>query len=139
MADELLGQSLGKKFEDEFTAKAKVSGLSDEDAKSAFNKNMLESGVLTEGPAEFCRIHKSRWLVSGFEAGDVVLHSPYMVWKFLTHRGGLVPANISQIHASTVNRDKKNVIRLATDLRFVDSSRQWDQVRCLHCLSTEAY
>lgn len=38
---------------------------------------MLESGVLTDGPAEFGRTHHRRWLVSDYEAGDVVLHSPY--------------------------------------------------------------
>ena len=75
------GHSLGKDFEEKFTSKAKGSGLSDEEAKSAFNKNMLESGVLTEGPAEFGRTHKHRWMVSDYEAGDVTLHTPYMVWK----------------------------------------------------------
>lgn len=73
------GHTLGKQFEDDFTAKAVASGLSDEQAKSAFNANMLESGVLTEGPAQFCREHNRRWLVSDFEAGDVVLHNTYMV------------------------------------------------------------
>lgn len=33
-----------------------------------------------------------------------------------------------QIHASTVNHDPDNIIRLATDLRFVDSSKDWDKV-----------
>lgn len=36
-----------------------------------------------------------------------------------------------QIHASAINNDPKNVIRLATDLRFVDSSRPYDTV-CLN-------
>lgn len=40
---------------------------------------MLESGVLTDGPAQFGRTHNRRWLVTGYEAGDVVLHTPYMV------------------------------------------------------------
>lgn len=79
MTVDYLGHILGREFEDNFTAKAKASGLSDEEAKSAFNKNMLESGVLTEGPAEFGRFHKSRWLVSDYHAGDVVLHTPYAV------------------------------------------------------------
>jgi len=99
---------LGKGFEEEFTQKAKADGLSEEDAKSAFNANMLSTGLLAEGPAEFGRAHGRRWLVTGFEAGDVVLHSPYT------------------IHASTINHDPNHVIRLATDLRFVDSSRPWD-------------
>lgn len=37
----------------------------------------------------------------------------------------------SQIHASTVNNDPNNVIRLATDLRFVDQSKPYDEVRHL--------
>lgn len=35
---------------------------------------------------------------------------------------------IIQIHASTINHDKEGRIRLGTDLRFVNSSRPWDQV-----------
>ncbi len=75
--DYITGHILGKEYEDSFTSKAKAHGLSDEEAKSAFNRNMLESGVLTDGPAEFGRTHKRRWLVSDYEAGDVVL--PYFV------------------------------------------------------------
>ena len=71
---------------------------------------MLDSGVLTEGPASFGRSHGRRWLVTDYEAGDVVLHSTFM------------------IHASTINHDPDNVIRLATDLRFVNSSKPWDKV-----------
>lgn len=33
-----------------------------------------------------------------------------------------------KIHASTVNNDPDNVIRLATDLRFCDSSKPYDKV-----------
>jgi hypothetical protein len=33
-----------------------------------------------------------------------------------------------QIHASTINNDPDRVIRLATDLRFVDSSKPYDTV-----------
>ncbi|KAL3426980.1 hypothetical protein PVAG01_00489 [Phlyctema vagabunda] len=102
------GAELGKGFEDEFTENAKATGLTDEEAKSAFNQNMLSTGLLTDGPAEFGRVHGRRWLVTDYEAGDVVLHNPYT------------------IHASTINHDPNNVIRLATDLRFVDSSRPWD-------------
>ena len=90
-------------------SKATATGLSDEEAKSAFNRNMLENGLLSEGPAGFGRSYNRRWLVSDYEAGDIVLHSPYT------------------IHASTVNHDPNHVIRLATDLRFVDSSRPWDK------------
>jgi phytanoyl-CoA hydroxylase len=73
------GHDLGREFEEKFTAKAKASGLREEEAKSAFNKNMLSSGLLAEGPAEFGLMHNRHWLVSAYDAGDVVLHSPYMV------------------------------------------------------------
>ncbi|KUJ06672.1 phytanoyl-CoA hydroxylase [Mollisia scopiformis] len=102
------GVALGKSFEEDFSMKAKASGLTDEEAKSAFNQNMMNTGLLDDGPARFGRTHDRRWLVSEYEAGDVVLHSPYT------------------IHASTVNHDPDHVIRLATDLRFVDSSKPWD-------------
>ncbi|RDW89105.1 hypothetical protein BP6252_01137 [Coleophoma cylindrospora] len=102
------GAQLGKQFEDDFTSKAKADGLNDEQAKSAFNQNMLETGLLSDGPAEFGRTHQRRWLVAEYEAGDVVLHNAYT------------------IHASTINHDPNHVIRLATDLRFADSSRPWD-------------
>lgn len=32
------------------------------------------------------------------------------------------------IHASTINEDPDNIIRLATDLRYADSSKPWDSV-----------
>jgi hypothetical protein len=35
---------------------------------------------------------------------------------------------VSQIHASTMNYDPRNVIRVGTDLRFVDASKPWDKV-----------
>jgi phytanoyl-CoA hydroxylase len=77
--DSVVGQQLGKDFETDFTANAKAAGLTDEQAKSAFNQNMMSTGLLAEGPAEFGRTHKRRWLVTDYEAGDVVLHSPYTV------------------------------------------------------------
>lgn len=43
-----------------------------------------------------------RWLVTNYEAGDVVFHDPY------------------SIHASGRNEDPENRIRLSTDLRFYE-------------------
>jgi phytanoyl-CoA hydroxylase len=103
------GMTLGAEIEESFTKKAKASGLSDEEAKNAFNANMMSGGLLADGPAEFGRRYGRRWLVTEFEAGDVVLHNAYA------------------IHASTINYDKDNRIRLGTDLRFVDGSRKWDR------------
>ncbi|KAF2092712.1 hypothetical protein NA57DRAFT_69636 [Rhizodiscina lignyota] len=101
--------SYGEELEQQFTEKAMAAGLSSEEAKSAFNKNMMTTGLLTEDPGEFARLNNRRWMVSAYEAGDVVFHNPFA------------------IHASTINHDPNNVIRLATDLRFVDSSRSYDK------------
>lgn len=73
------GHEVGKKFEEEFEEKAKAAGLTEEEKRSAFNRNMMDTGLLAEGPAEFGRSYGRRWLCTGYEAGDVVLHSPYMV------------------------------------------------------------
>ena len=73
------GDSIGIEMEQGFFKKAKEAGLSDEEAKSAFNSNMMATGLLSEFPAEFAREHGRRWLISAYEAGDVVLHKPHMV------------------------------------------------------------
>lgn len=56
-----------------------TTGLTETEAKSAFNQNMMSTGLLDEGPARFGNAHGRRWLVSEYEAGDVVLHNSYMV------------------------------------------------------------
>ncbi|KAF2128822.1 hypothetical protein P153DRAFT_403715 [Dothidotthia symphoricarpi CBS 119687] len=99
--------TLGRKIEAEFTQKARESGLSEAETRNAFNQNMQSNGLLADGPREYSDIHKQRWLVTEYEAGDVVLHTPFT------------------IHASTINLD--SIIRLGTDLRFVDSSKPWDK------------
>ena len=58
---------------------AKQAGFSDEEARSAFNSNMMATGLLSETPAQFALDHDRKWLVSAYEAGDVVLHKPHMV------------------------------------------------------------
>ncbi|KAL3480262.1 hypothetical protein BJX99DRAFT_37578 [Aspergillus californicus] len=103
------GDPVGLKFEEDFTKKAKQAGLTDEEAYSAFNSNMMATGLLSEFPAQFAKEHNRRWLVTDYEAGDVVLHKPHT------------------IHASTVNNDPEGIIRLATDLRFCDSSKPYDK------------
>ncbi|KAJ5893942.1 hypothetical protein N7495_005633 [Penicillium taxi] len=100
---------IGIETEQAFFKKATEAGMTDEEARSAFNSNMMTTGLLSEFPSQFAREHGSRWLVSAYEAGDVVLHKPHM------------------IHASTINNDPENVIRLATDLRFCDSSKPYDK------------
>ncbi|KAH6715232.1 hypothetical protein BKA61DRAFT_348935 [Leptodontidium sp. MPI-SDFR-AT-0119] len=105
-------KSLGEEIEADFFKRANDVGLSDEEAKSAFNNNMMATGLLSESPADFAKQANRRWLVSAYEAGDVVLHDPFA------------------IHASTINYDPEGVIRLATDLRFCDSSRAYDERWC---------
>ncbi|KAF5679450.1 phytanoyl hydroxylase [Fusarium heterosporum] len=101
-------EALGAEIEGDFAKKAKAAGMSDEEMRNAFNSNMMATGFLADGPADFGRQHKRKWLVSEYEAGDVVFHTPHM------------------IHASTINHDTENRIRLGTDLRFVNSARPWD-------------
>jgi phytanoyl-CoA hydroxylase len=103
-----VGHTLGREIEADFTHKAKESGLSEEEAKNAFNQNMLSTGLLADGPKEYADTFEKKWLVTSYEAGDVVLHNPFA------------------IHASTMNFDPDNVIRVGTDLRFVDASKPWD-------------
>jgi len=102
------GHTLGREVEGDFNRKAAESGLSDEETKNAFNQNMLSTGLLADGPREYSDTFDRRWLVTNYEAGDVVLHNPFA------------------IHASTLNYDPNNVIRVGTDLRFVDGSKPWD-------------
>ncbi|KAI1082834.1 hypothetical protein F5B20DRAFT_530589 [Whalleya microplaca] len=102
------GHTLGQEIEQNFYDKAREAGMTEEESKNAFNKNMMGGGLLADGSKEFAEEHGRRWLVTDYQAGDVVLHTPYT------------------IHASTINKDPKNVIRLGTDLRFVNSSRPYD-------------
>jgi phytanoyl-CoA hydroxylase len=40
---------------------------------------MMSTGLLSENPAEFAKQYNRRWLVSSYDAGDVVLHKPHAV------------------------------------------------------------
>lgn len=74
-----LGEKLGEEIENDFNAKAKAAGMSDEEMRNAFNANMMSTGFLCEGPGDFGRRYGRKWLVTAYEAGDVVLHTPHMV------------------------------------------------------------
>jgi phytanoyl-CoA hydroxylase len=76
---EWTGDPIGQQMEADFTKQAKKSGLSDEEAKNAFNSNMMSTGLLSEYPAEFAKRYSRRWLIAEYEAGDVVLHKPHAV------------------------------------------------------------
>lgn len=121
------GHTLGQEIEADFTRKATQSGLSAEEAKNAFNQNMLSTGLLADGPSEYSDTSQRRWLVTAYEAGDVVLHSPFAVCQTDSIGSLKRPkADRRQIHASTINHDPNNIIRVGTDLRFVNGARPWD-------------
>jgi phytanoyl-CoA hydroxylase len=99
--------SLGRSIEEGFSAAARE--LSEEERISAFNRNMMEAGMLGSDCGEFAEKHGRKWLMADYEAGDVVVHDPFMV------------------HASAVNEDYEGRIRLATDLRFVEMGEPFDE------------
>ena len=72
-------QELGEKLEQDFLHDARNCNFSETEKNNAFNSNMLANGLLSNDPAEFGRAHGKRWMVTEYEAGDVVLHLPYMV------------------------------------------------------------
>lgn len=101
---------LGKSIEDDFTRRA--AEMTREERISAFNVNMEKYGQLSHNAAEFGQQHGNRaWLVTDYEAGDVVFHDPFV------------------IHSSTRNEDPQRSIRLSTDLRFYrhgsDLDKRW--------------
>ena len=88
----------GIKIEKEFSIKN--ANLSKEDRISAFNKNMTEGGWISKDFPNLAEKFNSKWLVTNYAAGDILIHSPYL------------------IHASTNNQSSKERIRLSTDIRF---------------------
>ena len=88
----------GVKLEKEFSIKN--ADLSREEQINAFNKNMTDGGWISKDFPDLANKFNSQWLVANYEAGDVLLHSPYL------------------IHASTNNGSQENRIRLSTDIRF---------------------
>lgn len=90
--------AVGRQMEAEF--RAKNANLPSEERISAFNRNMRENGWISTNLVEMADRFNSRWLIADYEAGDMVIHSPYM------------------IHAATLNHDRLNRTRLSTDIRF---------------------
>ncbi len=74
--------------------------LSPEERISAYNRNMTEGGWVSKDLPDMAERFNTRWLIADYEAGDVVLHSPFM------------------IHASTTNQSAGRRIRLSTDIRY---------------------
>ncbi|MEO6395487.1 MAG: phytanoyl-CoA dioxygenase family protein [Devosia sp.] len=90
--------AIGVALEAEFT-RANAS-LSPEERVSAYNKNMTEGGWVSKDLPDMAERFDTRWLIANYEAGDVVLHSPFM------------------IHAATLNESREGIIRLSTDIRY---------------------
>jgi len=89
---------IGRKMEADFeTANAE---LGPEERISAFNRNMTEGGWVSKDLPDMAERFDARWLIADYEAGDVVLHSPFM------------------IHASTTNQSAGRLLRLSTDIRY---------------------
>ncbi|HEY4200242.1 MAG TPA: phytanoyl-CoA dioxygenase family protein [Devosiaceae bacterium] len=90
--------AIGVRMEAEF--RAANAGLTPEERINAYNKNMTEGGWVSKDLPDMAERFDARWLVTDYEAGDVMLHSPYM------------------IHASTMNEDRDGRVRLSTDIRY---------------------
>lgn len=73
------GHDIGKKTEEDFVVQATTAGMTDEQIKSAYNANMMAGGLLDEGPLRYAKKYNRRWLLTEYEAGDVVFHDPYAV------------------------------------------------------------
>jgi ectoine hydroxylase-related dioxygenase (phytanoyl-CoA dioxygenase family) len=98
--------SIGMDMEAEFSRKA--AELTPQERISAYNRNMTEGGWVSKDLPDMAERFNARWLIADYEAGDVVIHSPFM------------------IHASTTNVDPQNRIRLSTDIRFQNVNDEID-------------
>jgi ectoine hydroxylase-related dioxygenase (phytanoyl-CoA dioxygenase family) len=87
----------GRKLEAEFLASS--GELSPEERVSAYNKHTSATGWLDRNVQALAEKFNSRWLCADYEAGDMVIHDPYM------------------IHASTMNVDAEH-LRLSIDIRY---------------------
>lgn len=74
--------------------------LAPEERVSAYNRYMDNSGWMSKDLAALADKIDTRWLMADYEAGDMVVHSPYMV------------------HAATMNVDPSGRMRLSTDIRY---------------------
>jgi len=88
----------GRKMEAEYAVLN--ARLSPEERISAYNRNMAEAGWITKDLPSLAERMQTRWLMADYHAGDVVIHSAYM------------------IHAATENRDSQRRLRLSTDIRY---------------------
>jgi hypothetical protein len=90
--------SAGRALEAEFAVAS--ADLPPEERISAYNRHMAEGGCISKDLPALAERFDTRWLAADYDAGDVVLHSPYM------------------IHAATRNDDPSGRLRLSTDIRY---------------------
>jgi len=88
----------GVRTEEEF--RSQNNAMSREEQINAYNKNMSSTGWLTKDLPNLADRLDTRWLIADYEAGDMVVHSAYM------------------IHAATTNESHEGRLRLSTDIRF---------------------
>ncbi|KAJ9643997.1 hypothetical protein H2201_006674 [Coniosporium apollinis] len=97
---------VGQQLEREFNKAAE--SLTEAERISAFNETMMSTGYLERDSGKFSKAWNRRWLCADYEAGDIVLHNPFM------------------IHSSAINEEERGVIRFATDLRYVEAGKPFD-------------
>lgn len=83
----------------ETTHNLQTQHLPREERIKAYNQNMT-SGWLSKDLPTLAEQLNTRWLIADYEAGDMVVHSPYIV------------------HAATANVDPTGRMRLSTDIRY---------------------
>jgi ectoine hydroxylase-related dioxygenase (phytanoyl-CoA dioxygenase family) len=98
--------AVGVELEREFSQKS--ADLIPAERINAYNSHMIEGGWVSNNLPEMAEKFDTQWLAADYEAGDVVLHSPFM------------------IHASTNNNSPTGRIRLSTDIRFQDVDDEID-------------
>lgn len=70
---------------------------------------MASGGWISKDLPALAELMNGRWLVANFEAGDMVIYSPYL------------------IHAATVNFETKKRMRLSTVILYQCTSDRIDQ------------
>jgi ectoine hydroxylase-related dioxygenase (phytanoyl-CoA dioxygenase family) len=68
--------AVARRMEADFRAKS--GDLPAEERISAYNRNMQEGGWISKNLPDMANRFDARWLIADYEAGDVVLHSPYI-------------------------------------------------------------
>jgi ectoine hydroxylase-related dioxygenase (phytanoyl-CoA dioxygenase family) len=97
----------GRTMEAEF--RIKNQDLPPEERISAYNRNMTKGGWLSKDLPDLAARMGTRWLTADYEAGDMMIHSAYM------------------IHAATLNESSENRLRLSTDIRYQRVREEIDQ------------